>query len=361
MTWLAWKMNSVSRLQRWLVVGLNGAMLMVELGVRGIAAETSSVESFPLPVPGNAPPGFTLMSPSSIGINFSNFVSGQTRSLYTLIPSGIAAGDVDGDGWCDLYFCSGDGTNVLYRNLGNWKFEDITARAGVACPGQYSMGATLADVNGDAALDLIIMARGGPNRLLLNDGKGHFKEDLSFPGRESKLASTTIAVADVDGDGALDIYICNYRSRSYLDDNIAVGPELTKEWQRVRDGKELSPQFKDQFYAQGAALFEKGEPDVLLLNDGRGHFKPADASYFTLPPGSLPPGPLDGSALAAQFRDFNGDGAPDLYVCNDFHTPFHAHRADGGAPCQLRFDGGGFRGHQPGRLVGFLRGRYVES
>src|SRR6185369_11202302 len=173
----------------------------------------------------------------------------------------------------------------------------------------------------DGHLDLIVTARGGPNRLFINDGKGHFTEDLSFPGRESKLASTSIAVADINGDGALDIYICNYRGRSYLDDHIEVDAELNKEWQRVREGKELSAAFTNQFYAQGGSLFEKGEPDELLLNDGHGHFRRADASYFTMPPGSLPPGPLDGSGLAAQFHDFNGDGAPDLYVCNDFHTP----------------------------------------
>jgi hypothetical protein len=128
-------------------------MLAVGLGVRCIAAETSGVESFPLRLTGNAPPGFTLMPPAATGINFSNFVSGQTRSLYTLIPTGIAAGDVDGDGLCDLYFCSSDGTNVLYRNLGNWKFADITASAGVACLGQHSIGATFADVNGEPSRD----------------------------------------------------------------------------------------------------------------------------------------------------------------------------------------------------------------
>jgi hypothetical protein len=314
-------MNRLIRLHRGLVFRLNSILVVLALGVRCFAAEAANVESRPLALASNGPPGFTVMPPAATGINFSNFVSGQTRSLYTLIPTGIAAGDVDGDGLCDLYFCSSDGTNVLYRNLGNWKFEDITVSAGVGCPGQHSIGATLADVNGDGSLDLIVTARGGPNRLFLNDGKGHFREDLTFPGRESNLASTSIAVADVDGDGALDIYICNYRSRSYLDDHIEVGPELGKEWQRVRDGKELSPQFKDQFYSQGTGLYEKGEPDVLLLNDGHGHFKQADASYFTMPPGSLPPGPLDGSGLAAQFRDFNGDGAPDLYVCNDFHSP----------------------------------------
>lgn len=238
-----------------------------------------------------------------------------------MITSGLAAGDVDGDGLCDLYFCSVDGTNVLYRNLGNWRFEDITASAGVACPGQHSIGATFVDVNGDGSLDLIVTARGGPNRLFINDGKGHFKEDLSFPGRESKLASTSIAVADIDGTGALDVYICNYDSHSFLDENLKVGADLSRELQRVREGKGLSPQFTNQFYVQDGNINEKSDPDELLLNDGHGHFKRADVSRFIMPPGSLPPGPLDGAGLAAQFHDFNGDGAPDLYVCNDFITP----------------------------------------
>src|SRR5262245_27795865 len=195
-----------------------------------------SAVSFPLSVVGRPQPGFTLIQPSDAGIHFTNSVS-TLRSIHTLIASGLAAGDVDGDGLCDLYFCSSDGTNVLYRNLGNWRFEDITAKAGVACPGQHSIGATFVDVNGDGSLDLIVTARGGPNRLFLNDGKGHFTEDLSFPGRESHLASTSIAVADIDGDGSLDIYICNYTSHSYLDEHVEIEPELSREWEQVRAGK----------------------------------------------------------------------------------------------------------------------------
>ena len=301
---------------RWLLLHVSLGIFLPQLS---FAAESANVKSFPFHVTGNSAPGFTLIPPAQIGITFSNSVA--VHSIHTLIANGLATGDVDGDGFCDLYFCNGNGTNVLYRNLGNWKFENITAIAGVGCPGQHSIGATFADMNGDGALDLIVTARGGPNRLFINDSKGHFTEDLKFPGRDSKLASTSIAVADVDGDGALDIYICNYSTSSYLDTHIEIGPDLTKEFQSVRAGKSLSPQFTNQFYVDGNSLFEKGEPDVLYLNDGRGHFKKADDSYFKMPPGSPSPGPLDGSGLAAQFRDINGDGAPDLYVCNDFQTP----------------------------------------
>src|SRR5213078_3935216 len=89
--------------------------------------------------------------------------------------SGVALGDVDGDGWCDIYFARLDGPNVLYRNLGNWKFEDITAAAGVGCPEQYSTGVAFADVDGDGDLDLLVNSIGGGTRLFLNDGKGRFQ------------------------------------------------------------------------------------------------------------------------------------------------------------------------------------------
>ena len=80
--------------------------------------------------------GFQKLDASQLGIFFTNQIS-QTRSILNrnlLNGSGVAAGDVNGDGWCDLYFCGVDSDNVLYRNLGNWKFEDITQVAGVACP-----------------------------------------------------------------------------------------------------------------------------------------------------------------------------------------------------------------------------------
>src|SRR5712691_2354463 len=88
-----------------------------------------------LPVPATGKTGFTLLPPETTGIFFTNFISDQ-RSVTNrnlLSGSGVAFGDVDGDGLCDLYLCRLDGNNKLFRNLGNWKFQDITDAAGVDC------------------------------------------------------------------------------------------------------------------------------------------------------------------------------------------------------------------------------------
>src|SRR5207247_5834589 len=118
---------------------------------------------------------------------------------------------IDGDGLCELYFCRLDGPNVLYRNLGNWKFEDITAMAGVACADQFSQGTLFADVDGDGDLDLLVNSVGGGTRLFLNDGKGKFTEATNT-GLVGKFGAMTMALGDVDGDGTLDLYVGSYRS-----------------------------------------------------------------------------------------------------------------------------------------------------
>src|SRR5690349_2599365 len=84
-----------------------------------------------LNVPGGGKPGFTLMGPELTGIHFTNKLSIdrvlQRQNLMN--GAGIAAGDFDGDGLCDLYFCNKEGANALYRNLGDWKFEEVAAHA----------------------------------------------------------------------------------------------------------------------------------------------------------------------------------------------------------------------------------------
>lgn len=276
--------------------------------------------------------GFQLLDPTSTGLSFANQVSLETVGKHaTLIASGLAAGDVDGDGWCDLYFCSIDGPNVLYRNLGNWKFEDITAQAGVAHADRHSIGAAFADVDGDGDLDLITTARRGPSSLLINDGTGTFKEDHSFPLAGKIKAGTTPALADVDGDGDLDLYIANYRGESYGDNKLL---EQADAWRtdnvtRMRAHETVEPDFAAQFFLYRGEIQEKGEADDFLLNNGDGSFSAVPAARF----GAVPqaPGAVDGWGLCAQWRDHDGDGDPDLYVCNDFQTPDRMWINDGNA------------------------------
>src|SRR5262249_17213291 len=155
---------------------------------------------------------------SLTGIHFTNVLSDEAAGINTVraIGSGLAAGDVDGDGWCDLYFCSVEGANALYRNLGNWKFEDVTASAGVACPGNQTTGRVFADIKCDGGLGLLVKSLGGGTRLFLNDGRGHFTE-ATQTGLTRKFGATSMALADIDGNGTLDLYVANYATTKIED------------------------------------------------------------------------------------------------------------------------------------------------
>ncbi|MBT4624276.1 MAG: VCBS repeat-containing protein, partial [Verrucomicrobia bacterium] len=127
-----------------------------------------------LTVSTNSLAGFTSLPADLTGIGFVNRLAKErytTNQIY-LNGSGVAAGDYDGDGLCDLFFCGLDSENKLYRNLGDWKFQDVTAKARVRGLHFTSTGASFADVNGDGRLDLISNTVGRGTWILLNDGQG---------------------------------------------------------------------------------------------------------------------------------------------------------------------------------------------
>src|SRR6185503_12812236 len=105
------------------------------------------------------------------GIHFTNSLAAERGLTNQILLSGagLAAGDVDGDGWCDLYICNLDGANALFRNLGEWRFTNVAAQSGVELRGQSSTGAAMADVDGDGDLDLLVSSIGQGVRLFLND------------------------------------------------------------------------------------------------------------------------------------------------------------------------------------------------
>jgi enediyne biosynthesis protein E4 len=280
--------------------------------------------------------GFRVRSPRRTGVDFKNVLSNQSsiENDHLLIGSGVALGDVDGDGWADVYFSSLQGSNRLFRNRGNWRFEDVTEIARVGLAGRNSTGAVFADVDGDGDLDLFVTALGDPNALLLNDGTGVFTEVTEAAGLESSLGSTTSTLADIDGDGDLDLYVAQYKSRSAADElrpferniRLTVG---------IGDDLAIAPEFTDHFRLEfrGGVLVpvERGEPDLLYLNDGDGRFTlmGTEDQRFLDESGDPISGVLDDFGLAARFHDVDGDGDADLYVCNDFDHPDHFWLNDG--------------------------------
>jgi len=270
--------------------------------------------SAPLSVVKSGSSGFSLTEPSATGIRFTNQLSHTNAALnqIRLNGSGVAAGDVDGDGRVDLYFCGLENDNVLYRNLGGWKFEDITARAGVACPDQYSTAAVFADVDGDGDLDLLVNSLGGGTRLFFNDGRGGFTEAMES-GLVRKFGSMSMALADIEGNGRLDLYVANYRTTTVR----STGLEMLN----VGGRRMIRPQDRDQYEVTPEGLVrEKGEEDFLYRNDGQGRFSPVswtNGVFLDDAGQALTSAPRDWGQ-AVMFRDLNGDGAPDLYVCNDF-------------------------------------------
>ncbi|HXJ60303.1 MAG TPA: CRTAC1 family protein [Verrucomicrobiae bacterium] len=287
------------------------------------AAESSGVEVagarwFPLDVPAGGRAGFTLLSPNQTGVTFTNllgeYASASNRVL--LNGSGLAAGDYDNDGWPDLFLCGLDTPNRLYRNLGNWKFKDVTAEAGVQCPGRYFRGAVFADLNGDGALDLLVATTGQGVLCFLNDGHGKFSDVTAYARTGSRHGSMTLTLADVDGNGTLDLYVANNRTEDIRDRGQV-------ELHLVNGQLAVPPELQDRLTVVNGQVLEYGEPDQLYLNDGKGRFTPVSwtgGRFRTEEGGPLLQPPLDWG-LTASFRDLNDDGFPDLYVCNDFWTP----------------------------------------
>ena len=295
----------------------------------GFVVCVASAEVIPLPEPKAGGVGFTRLAAADTGIRFANQISDirAVTNRNLLSGSGVALGDVDGDGWCDIYFCGLDNDNVLYRNRGGWKFEDVTSAAGgVACPREDGTGAVFADVDGDGDLDLLVTALGSGARLFVNDGKGRFTEKTAEAGIKSKAGSMSMTLADIDADGDLDLYVVNYRPNTLKDIpdakfkvEYARGQPVITQFNGVPT---TTPELTNRFVLSPTGdVLELGEPDQLFINDGSGKFTLSSSGRFADEDGK----PLDGMyldwGLAAIFYDFTGDGAPELYVCNDLFPP----------------------------------------
>jgi enediyne biosynthesis protein E4 len=282
----------------------------------------------PLSVPVSGSVGFETLNPNQTGIAFTNVLP-EDRYLTNQIllnGSGVALGDVDEDGWCDVFLCGIDRPSALYHNLGNWRFADIATQAGVACAGQPSSGAALADINSDGHLDLLVNGVGTGTRLFLNDGSAHFTEVTAQSGLRGGAGSMSMALADIDGNGTLDLYVANYRTTTLRDELEARFKASVVKGQyeilSVNGRPVTEPDLVGRYAVDPTTgILENGEADVLYRNDGQGKFTPViwtDGSFVN--EDGKPIGVPYDWGLSVMFRDLNGDGAPDIYVCNDFHS-----------------------------------------
>jgi hypothetical protein len=200
---------------------------------------------------------------------------------------GVSVGDADGDGLDDLYVAQPAGLpNRLYRARGDSTFEDVTERAGLGVLDDTAQS-IFADVDNDGDQDLVL-ATGTRPLLFVNDGTGRFSAiaDAFRFQRPLQGALTSIAMADYDRDGSLDLYLCVY---SYF--------------YGAGEDKAGTPM---PYYDAG-----NGPPGVLFRNDGSGRFVDV-TTESGIDAGN------DRYHFAAAWGDYDGDGWPDLLVANDF-------------------------------------------
>lgn len=156
---------------------------------------------------------------SQTGITFTNKLqeSAKRNSIhfdYFYNGAGVAIGDIDNDGLSDLFFTGNDAPNVLYKNLGNMQFEDISVKAKIPLKNRWATGVNMVDINGDGFLDIYIGYGGMDNSIydktdefLINDGSGKFENKIADYGLSTPLNTMHTSFFDYDNDGDLDLWI----------------------------------------------------------------------------------------------------------------------------------------------------------
>jgi hypothetical protein len=242
---------------------------------------------------------FTSLAPSKTNIHFVNNPEkhkafGILYYLYYYNGGGVATGDINNDGLPDIYFTANNrGGNKLYLNKGNFQFEDVTEKAGVAGTSDWCTGVTMADVNGDGFLDIYVSAVAhahnlkGHNELFINNGNGTFTESAASYGLDFSGFTTQTVFFDYDHDGDLDCFILNQSHKA--NQNIV----------------DTSNRRKFDMYA-GDRLYRND------LNTAAKKFTDVSAAAG-ISQSSL------GYGLGISVSDMNNDGWDDIYIGNDFH------------------------------------------
>ena len=167
----------------------------------------------------NNPRFFTKLSSSNTGISFANNLEKRKGLnilyyLYYYNGGGVATGDINNDGLADIYFTANSkGANKLYLNKGNFQFEDIAAKAGVAGISDWCTGVTMADINADGFLDIYVCSVQGEqnlhgyNMLYINNKNGTFTDKLTSYVSHTSFSAMGSDIGDINNDGLEDIYV----------------------------------------------------------------------------------------------------------------------------------------------------------
>jgi len=282
----------------------------------------TEIRRFPAPGAADAPdaPLFEVLAADQSGLDFVIPIDTNhpDKRLYysAMACGGVAAGDLDGDGWPDLFFAAGPVPNRLYRNTGEGggpRFLEV-ADAAVADAESWSTGAVLVDIDGDGALDIYVCRYDEPNRLYLNEstpGNFRFREAAAEWRLDIADASLSPLFADYDQDGDLDLFLVTnglYRKGGRPAEGVPMrriesGWEVVAPWDRFFKVSSINPQ-------TGVPSFsETARQNLILRNDG-GKFTDVSAAA------GLRPVPTHTNGAA--WFDYDGDGRLDLYVANDF-------------------------------------------
>jgi len=238
---------------------------------------------------------------NNTGINFQNNVADGKiensflfRNFYN--GGGVAIGDLNNDGLADVFLTSNMGSNKLYLNKGNWKFDDITTRAGILQDDKWNTGVTFVDINNDGWLDIYVCSSGHmstgnrKNKLYINNHDLTFTESAAKYGLDISAYTTQVSFFDYDLDGDLDCFMINNSPIPVNQVDFANRRDLPdKDWK--------------------VGEFLKGGGDHLFRNDD-GHF-----TEVTQKAGIH--GSLISFGLGISVGDINGDGYPDVFVSND--------------------------------------------
>ncbi|HEY9490197.1 MAG TPA: VCBS repeat-containing protein, partial [Chryseosolibacter sp.] len=238
---------------------------------------------------------FSEISPNDTGIEFKNLVR-ETEEFNILTygyfhqGGGVAIGDVNNDSLPDIYFTGNMVASKLYINKGDWEFEEIAGKAGVRAEGLWNTGTTMADVNGDGWLDIYVCrsAANDPdkrrNLLFINNGDLTFTEKAGGYGLDDRGYSTQASFFDYDRDGDLDMFSLNHSTQEYAGFSRVSGK--LKERRSALLGSKL-------FRNEGERFTDVTEQAGIINN-------------------------VLGFGLGVTVTDANNDGWLDIYISNDY-------------------------------------------